>query len=429
MAIAIPAKSFADIAFRMSEEALSSSNVDMRKAGCIVLGAIVEGLREEEEARARIEVILPLLIKSLSDQGLHTREAASFALGQYAQHCHPEVCLYHHTVIPAMMKACNQGDGLFVLIHCCYALEHFCEQLKPNVVKPYLPSLVDCVGRLASNNITMIQKSALSTLASIAIAAEKEFQSYTDNMMIFLEPLLSLYEKPFVCSAALDCLGHIALAIGKDQFKPCYYELGMKTVMEFLKSDNQILMESAFVHISNMSNLMKKEFEPSMKDVIPYLLDALNEKELTDQNFNRNEEKMDVIDDNEEEEEEEEEEQEEGERNQVSFNTNKNKNDSFIIKKVSAITAIGVLARHTKSCFLLYLYQSMIAFTSEDDGLLSSFHVDIRSKAISVFYDFIEVVADVANLPIPTKNERLILPKDVIDVARLVLEQCCHKLD
>lgn len=203
----------------------------MRKAGCVVLGTIVEGLREE--ARARIEVILPLLIKSLSDQGLHTREAASFALGQYAQHCQPEVHHYHHTIIPAMIKACNQGDGLFVLIHCCYALEHSCEQLKPNVVKPYLPSLVDCVGRLASNNITMIQKSALSTLASIAIAAEKEFQSYTDNMMIFLEPLLSMYQKPFVCSAALDCLGHIALAVGKDQFKPCYYELGIKTVMEF----------------------------------------------------------------------------------------------------------------------------------------------------------------------------------------------------
>lgn len=55
-------------------------------------------------------------------------------------------------------------------------------------------------------------------------------------------------------------------------------------------------MESAFVHISNMSSLMKKEFEPSIKDVIPYLLDALNEKELTDQNFNRNEEEMDITD-------------------------------------------------------------------------------------------------------------------------------------
>ncbi len=434
MAMTIPAKYFADTVFKMCEEALSSSSssdieIGMRKAGCAVLGIIVEGLRDE--ARERIETILPLLVKSLSDHDLHTREAAAFAVGQYTHHCAPEVYLYHQLIIPAMIKTCNNNDGKLVLTQCCYALEHLCEQLKPNTIKPYLSSLVNCVGQLAQSNVN-VQEAALFAIASIAVAAGKEFQPYTDNIMSFLEPLLTMTEKQTSSSVALDCLGHIALGLGKEQFKPDYYELGMRVVMEFLPSNDRRLMESAFIHIANMSDLMKKDFEPSLKDVIPYIFEALSEKEVIPrQSIPQNEEEMMVDGVHEEQEDEEDGDNYDDDIDGVDLNqlayTVQNDN-LFIAKKISAITAIGSLAKHTKSCFLPYLHDAIEAFTSET-GVLSSVHFEIRSEAFSVLHEFIEVLADVNNLPIPAKNERLNLSQDIKDLTVLILRECFNRLD
>lgn len=433
MAMTIPAKYFANTVFKMCEEALSSSSssdidISMRKAGCAVLGIIVEGLRDE--ARERIDTILPLLVKSLSDHDLHTREAAAFAVGQYTHHCAPEVYLYHQMIIPATIKACNHNNGKLVLTQCCYAFEHLCEQLKPNIIRPYLSSLVNCVGQLAQSNVPNVQEAALYAIASIAVAAGKEFQPYTDNMMTFLEPLLTMTEKQSSSSVALDCLGHIALGLGKEQFKPVYYELGMRTVMEFLQSNERRLMESAFIHIANMSDLMKKDFEPSIKDVIPYIFEALNESEVI-LSQSEGEMMMEGTSDNEGQEEDDDDDDDDDDNNGVEINQSgfKFKDDNlFIAKKMSAITAIGSLAKHTKSCFLPYLDDAREAFTSVT-GVLSSVHVDIRSEAFSVFHEFIEVVADAANLPMPAKSERLQLSQELKELTSLILQQCFNRLD
>lgn len=411
MAGEIPANYFADIAFNMSIEALSLSIVGLRKAGYAILGIIV--LSFSNEARKRIEAILPLLIKGLLEEDLYTREAAAFALGEFAHYCNHEVCWYHHTIIPSLITALNNNESV-VQILCCDALEHLSDGLKPNIIKPYLSSLFNCVGQLAQSNSPYVQDSALRALSSIATAAGTEFQSYTDETMTFLERFLTIDCRceESDCSSALSCLGNIAVAIGKDQFKPCYYELGMKAVKEFLKSGKYEFMESAFVHIDNMACLLGKDFESPMKDFMPSIFEALNENELIPQN-----DAMDVDD--------YEDEQDDGSYEEMDVLMN----ESFVRMKGSAINAIKSLAKHAKSGFLPYLHQTIATFTSEDARVLSSFHDEIRMKAISVFPDLIEVIIDGTNLPIPTKGERLTFSQDVRSVAELLLQQCFDKLD
>jgi len=427
MAAEIPAKYFAHIAFQMAEEALSSSdNVGMRKAGFTVIGIIVLGL--STEARERIKITLPLLLEGLSDGDLHTREAATFAVRQYAYHCNPEICFFCETIIPAMVKGLNSNE-VVVQRHCCDTIEDLSTNLRKDALVPFLSSLVHSIGQLAQSNSPYLQEGALRALTAVAATTGTEFQSYTDETMTFLEPLLMMDcgSEADNCSGALSCLGNIAVAIGKDQFQSCHYELGMKAVMEFLKSGKSEFMESALIYIANMSELMGKDFESSMKDIMPFIFEALNESELIiPQNEDNNDEEMNGHDEDEDEEEEDEHD-DVSEAKEVTILVQGS--ESFINKKLSAITAIGYLARHTKSCFLPFLHQTITTFTSEDARVLYSFHVDIRAKAISVLPDFIVVMTDATNLPFPTKNERLTLSQDVQDVAELLLQQCFSKLD
>lgn len=412
MAMAIPAKSFADIVFEMSEEAILSADTGMRKAGCLVLGTVIEGLRDS--ARERIDELLQLVVKGLDDSGLHVRETAAFAIGQFSEHAYPEVYLYHHSVIPAAIKGLSD-EGLIVQVHCCYALEHFCEQLKPIAIKPYISDLVNHVGQLAQSKIPAVQEAAVRALAATAIAAEEEFQPYVDDMMAFLEPLLVLYDKEEIWSAAIGCIGHIAVAVGRELFKPAYYELGMKAVMEGVKSESHKIVESSLIHVANMAKLMKKDFEPMMKELMPYIFEVFNEKEFEIEDRN-DEDAMDEDDDDDDEGADE-------------VNVRWRGSEGIIAKKVAAVTAVGSLAEFTQSCFLPYLDLARNVFIYPDGGALFSVSPDIRAEAASVFHQFIEVPCDVANIPTPVPCEKLELPEDVKEITAVVLMHLFHLLD
>ncbi len=411
MAKVIPAKSFAAIVFEMSDEAISSTDIGKRKAGCFLLGTVIEGLRDS--ARERIDELLQLLVQGLEDSDLHVREAAAYALGQFAEHAYPEVYFYHHVIIPAGIKGLND-EGLIVQVHCCYALEHLCEQLQPSTIKPYLSTLVSHVGQLAQSKILSVQEAAVCALSTTATAAEKEFLPYTDEMMAFLEPLLVLSDdREEIWSAAIGCVGHIAIGVGKDLFKPEYYELGMKAVMEGLNSENHKITESSLIHIANMAKLMKKDFEPKMKDLMPYIFAIFDEKEFEIANGNDE----DGID---------EDENDEGEQ---EIKIRLGDVEGMLFKKVAAVAALGCLAEHTKSCFLPYLDEARNIFTRSDGGALFSVSADIRSEAASVFHQFIEIPCDLASIPTPAPCERLELPEDVRELAALVLMHCFHIVD
>eukprot|EP01040_Poterioochromonas_malhamensis_P002288 gene2288-2431_t len=402
MAKGITAKSLTDIVFAMSEEAISSADIGKRKAGCFLLGTVIEGLRDC--ARERIDELLQLLVRGLDDSDLHVREAAAFALGQFAEHAYPEVYLYHHVFVPAGIKGLSD-EGLIVQVHSCYALEHFCQELKTITIKPYLSSLVSHVGQLAQSNIPSIQEVAVRGLAALATAAEEEFLPYVDETMVLLEPLLVLSDdREEIWSAAIVCVGHIAIGVGKELFKPAYYELGMKAVMDGLKLGSRKLVDGCLTHVANMAKLMGKDFEPKMKDLMPYIFEVFEEKEFEDEHEN-DEDAMEEDND---------------EANNV---------EDIIHRKIAAVTAIGSLAAHTKSCFLPYLDQARNIFTHSDGGALFSVNADIRSKTASVLHQFIEVRCDVANIHTPAPCERLELPEVVKELAALVLMHCFHIVD
>ena len=80
---------------------------------------------------------------------------------------------------------------------------------------------------------------------------------------------------------ALECLGHIALGIGGDNFMQLpYFERGMASITEAEAIKDESLREFSYVFISNCSKAMGNVFIPRLPSIVPILLDVISESDI-----------------------------------------------------------------------------------------------------------------------------------------------------
>ena len=91
---------------------------------------------------------------------------------------------------------------------------------------------------------------------------------------------------------ALECMGHMAIAVGKDSFRP-YFASTMECACEGLTFDSTELHGFAYAVFANLAKVMQEEFSPCLPQLIPHLLevlkqdDGLLEKQLAENQVSR----------------------------------------------------------------------------------------------------------------------------------------------
>lgn len=163
----------------------------IRKAGCSLLGIISEGMNDA--IKPILSQILPQLLGLTRDPDQHVREAATFAAGQIAEHCQPDILFYHTSVMPAMFAAMDDTAPT-VQGTACYVIEFFCEYLERSALQPYLPALLQRLGGLLSSTDINTVDMSLAAIASTAVAAELDFLPYTSAICQVLDGLIFLTE-------------------------------------------------------------------------------------------------------------------------------------------------------------------------------------------------------------------------------------------
>ena len=73
-----------------------------------------------------------------------------------------------------------------------------------------------------------------------------------------LRPLLSITDEKYfqLRGRALECLGHIAVAIGKEQFVP-YFTVGMESAQQGISTNDETLKEFSYVYFANCVKVIK----------------------------------------------------------------------------------------------------------------------------------------------------------------------------
>lgn len=380
MALNIPSKYFSEPALALCSQGMGSTDPQMRKAGSAVLGTIAEGCADR--IREQLAGILPVLLNAVQDEEYYVRECACFALGQFSEWCQPEILQYNAQVLPVIFQALNDQRPN-VQLTSCYVLESFCENLQRETLYPYLQQLMDKLALLLQSPASATQEMALTAISSTAAAAEKDFLPYTPVTCNILSHLIFATEpaKFAIRGRALECLGHVAVAIGREHFAQ-YFDIGMRSAMQALqlKETESTLAEYSFLFFANSAKVMGTHMTQFLPTLVPLLLEAAEESEVV---FNGpdddEEENVDVVAD----------EDDDDEDNDGNYRIKVE--EGFINTKMAAITALGELASVTKGDFQPYVERTYQALMQNDLGAVFSVHEAVKAEALTVLQHMLAV--------------------------------------
>lgn len=184
---------------------------------------------------------------------------------------------YHAIILPSLSKILGT-DGLDLRIYSAAAdcVNLFCISCPKEITEIYLESLTKSLLKCLKTDSCEVQEHCLIAVCGISSSSKEAFSKYYDififSLMDFLQMSLNEeYEK--IRRAAMQCIGSIAQAVGKQKFSN-----DARKIMEFLiirERDPNITNEersSIFELFTRISNTMEDWFKPYLDVVIPPLL-------------------------------------------------------------------------------------------------------------------------------------------------------------
>jgi importin-4 len=223
-----------------------------------------------------------------------------------------------------------------------------------------------------------------------------------------LNPLLFITEAHLldVRGRALECLGHIAVAIGKEHFEQ-YFLVGLQSALNGTEAEGG-LCEYSYTYIANTAKVMGATFNDHLASLVPHLLDVIRESELsafTDED--------DVLAGDSDEDEDD---------DDSEGNFHLNVEEGFINSKKAALSAIGSLAEHTGAAFFPFLEDTLNTIIAERVGVVYSFHRIIRAEAYMSLQYMLKVACMTGGITEPPAKGALIQMDPVItEVTHVVL--------
>jgi len=278
LACEIPKKYILEPLLTRCMERIASPEAHRRKAGIACLGVVAEGCAEP--LRDHLNEVMPRVLQAARDENAQVRECACFCLGQISEHCQPEVLAYSEQILPTIFSLLDDST-VAVQATSCYVLEMFCERLEPQAVRPMLDSLVrKLAAMLEGTNKRSVQEMAVAAMAATAVAAEEEFTPYVAGVASLMEKLMVLNEERLYSlrGRALECMGHMAIAVGRDTFRP-YFQATMQCACEGLTTNSTDLQEFAYAVFANLAKVMKEEFAPALPELVPHLIQVIGTDE------------------------------------------------------------------------------------------------------------------------------------------------------
>jgi hypothetical protein len=247
-----------------------------KHAALMAVSAISEGCRDL--MIGELGQVLDLVIPALQDPHARVRWAGCNALGQMSTDFAPKMQTdFYDRVLKAIIPVLESPEPR-VKSHGAAALVNFCEEAEKSVLEPYLDDLLSHLFHLLQSDMRYVQEQALSTIATIADAAEAAFSKYYDTLMPLLVNVLqnqSEKEYRLLRAKAMECATLIAIAVGKERLGQD--AMTLVTLLANIQSsitDADDPQAQYLMHCwGRMCRVIGSEFIPFMDNVMPPLLE------------------------------------------------------------------------------------------------------------------------------------------------------------
>lgn len=182
-------------------------------------------------------------------------------------------------IVPALVSKLTNKSVPRVQAHAAAALVNFCEAATKEVLEPYLDDLLNNLVGLLLSPKRYVQEQALTTIATIADAAEKKFIKYHNTLLPMLMDFLRTDlgpENHMLTAKCVECATLIALAVGRDNLGPHCQELIniMGRLQETAVDDEGPIKPHLEQGWSRICRIVGKDFVPYLPIVLPPLLAA-----------------------------------------------------------------------------------------------------------------------------------------------------------
>ncbi|KAJ8461045.1 hypothetical protein OPV22_033971 [Ensete ventricosum] len=363
MAINIPKQVFPPI-FEFASLNFCHSNPKFREASVTSLGVVSEGCFEM--LKEKLEHVLHIVLGALKDQEQMVRGAASFALGQFAEHLQPEILSHYENVLPCILNALEDPSDE-VKEKSYYALAAFCEDMGEEIL-PYLDPLMGRLVISLQNSPRNLQETCMSAIGSVASAAEEAFIPYAEKVLELMKNFMVLTndEDLRARARATELVGIVAMAVGRTRMEPILPPF-IEAALAGFALDFSELREYTHGFFSNMAEILDDAFTQYLHRVVPLVFTSCNlddgsavdidDSDSVDNGFGG------VSSD---------EENDEPRVRSISVRT------GVLDEKAAATQAIGLFALHTKGSYAPYMEESLKILVRH----AGYFHEDVRLQAI-----------------------------------------------
>ncbi|XP_068893273.1 importin-4-like [Tenebrio molitor] len=397
IALHIPSEKVVPYLLTRVEPAIQGNDIYAQKAAYLSLAVLAEGCSERIRHKY-LEPFLKCVCNAIHNPNAVVRNAAFFALGQFAEHLQPEISQYAAELLPVLFEYLGQVyaqmekeksesaslDRLF------YALETFCENLDEGLM-PYLPTLMDRLFvALDPNGWSMqLKRIALSTLGSAASAVKEGLFPYFQkiiellNLYINADPNSEIHQ---LQSYAIEALAVIAQFIGVDNFKPLAAEslqLGLRILQG---TDDPDVRKSVYALFAALAIVMKEEISPVLPKIVEQMINSIQSSEGIVTHYEEDEkEELDVYGELSDDDEDEEEDIDVASSSSAdSTHCRYSVENSYNEEKEQACLALREICINTGSSFLPYIEKSF----EEIFKLINYPQDDIRKASVDALLQF-----------------------------------------
>lgn len=209
---------------------LNSPDWKQRHAALMAISSVGEGCHKQMETM--LDDIMSGVLRYLSDPHPRVRYATCNAIGQMCTDFQPVFeKKFHEQVVPGLLSLLDDVENPRVQAHAGAALVNFSEGCPKNILTRYLDAIMNKLEMILNakfkefceKGTKLVLEQVVTTIASVADTAEKEFIAYYDRLVPNLKYIIqngNTDDLKLLRGKTIECVSLIGLAVGPEKFVP-----------------------------------------------------------------------------------------------------------------------------------------------------------------------------------------------------------------
>lgn len=288
MALHLPPEKLLPPLFQHVDKYVKSDKASQRRAAYLAIAVIAEGCSEAIRQK-HLPAFVQAICEGVLDNDVHVRNAALFALGQFADFLQPDMGKYANQVMPILLNHLGQTAELMAhtrkdppnLSKTFYALETFCENLEGELVS-YLPDVMQQVLLFLTAPSYRAKELAISAIGSAANATKEAMLPYFPQIIGDLKQYLTEYQSEqnaTLRTQAVDTLGCLARTVGASNFLPMAPECVILGLQLINAVDDPDLRRSTYGMFASVSSVLGEYMTKFLEPILDHMFTSLQSTE------------------------------------------------------------------------------------------------------------------------------------------------------